>query len=247
MGSTLADEHLFTVTYASPVVLDALRWIEGDHDQAGGWASSLAVEIRRHGMWLPVATTSSTSLDPLVPFQIIDLQLDQFAQVQGIRVRAFAGGSVPTIELAELDGLLYELSAEDIDQLQQAVQYGSLDVLDDLNGDGAVSEADVLYLLTDLLNTRQGDANLDQSVDVGDLGILAANFGSAADSWANADFNADGAVDVGDLGILAANFGLPTSLTTVPEPAAALLLPLAGLLVFSKHRCIGRIEVDIAG
>jgi uncharacterized protein (DUF2141 family) len=53
-----------------------------------------------------------------------------------------------------------------------------------------------------------GDANGDGAVDVGDLGILAANYGKTSGAtWRMGDFNGDGAVDVGDLGILAANYG----------------------------------------
>jgi hypothetical protein len=52
-----------------------------------------------------------------------------------------------------------------------------------------------------------GDANGDSMVDVGDLGILAANYGGSNKSWQQGDFNSDGLVDVGDLGILAANYG----------------------------------------
>jgi hypothetical protein len=60
-----------------------------------------------------------------------------------------------------------------------------------------------------------GDANGDNKVDVGDLGILAANYGRNLQSegvvsslwWSLGDFNEDGKVDVGDLGILAANYG----------------------------------------
>jgi hypothetical protein len=43
-------------------------------------------------------------------------------------------------------------------------------------------------------------------VDVGDLGILAANYGQSGKTWAEGDFNGDGVVDVGDLGILAAHY-----------------------------------------
>jgi hypothetical protein len=53
-----------------------------------------------------------------------------------------------------------------------------------------------------------GDANEDGVVDVGDLGILAANYGKTTGvSWSSGDFNGDGIVDVGDLGILAAHYG----------------------------------------
>jgi hypothetical protein len=54
---------------------------------------------------------------------------------------------------------------------------------------------------------RPGDANGDRMVDVGDLGILAANYGGSGKSWAQGDFNGDKLVDVGDLGILAAHYG----------------------------------------
>jgi hypothetical protein len=55
-----------------------------------------------------------------------------------------------------------------------------------------------------------GDANGDGMVDVGDLGILAANYGGSG-NWAQGDFNGDGLIDVGDLGILAANYGTGSS------------------------------------
>ncbi len=45
-------------------------------------------------------------------------------------------------------------------------------------------------------------------MDVGDLGILAGNYGAVGGvGWTNADFNLDGCVDVGDLGILAGHYG----------------------------------------
>jgi hypothetical protein len=60
-----------------------------------------------------------------------------------------------------------------------------------------------------------GDANDDARVDIGDLGILAANYGrnlktegvDQVEWWNKSDFNNDGLVDVGDLGILAARYG----------------------------------------
>ena len=66
----------------------------------------------------------------------------------------------------------------------------------------------VYQLLTQAPPKIPGDANNDGKVDVGDLGILAANYGTARGAtWENGDFNSDGSVDVGDLGILAANYG----------------------------------------
>ena len=62
------------------------------------------------------------------------------------------------------------------------------------------------------MDAGPGDANSDGKVDVGDLGILAANYGTTSGAtWSRGDFNHDGKVDVGDLGILAANYGAGTS------------------------------------
>jgi hypothetical protein len=61
------------------------------------------------------------------------------------------------------------------------------------------------------LATIPGDANGDRIVDIGDLGILAANYGCSGKVWGQGDFNNDGKVDVGDLGILAANYNAESS------------------------------------
>jgi hypothetical protein len=68
---------------------------------------------------------------------------------------------------------------------------------------------------------KTGDANLDNIVDVGDLGILAANYGSLDKTWSQGDFNGDGVVDVSDLGILAANYGTHANTSTSFESASA--------------------------
>ena len=92
-----------------------------------------------------------------------------------------------------------------------------------------------------------GDANLDGTVDIKDLAILAANYRKhVTGGWTQADFNNDGVVDVQDLALLAANYrhslasnvvpaydGLDaeairalslTGVTVVPEPGAIVLL-----------------------
>jgi hypothetical protein len=75
---------------------------------------------------------------------------------------------------------------------------------------GSNSSTDVTIVQAGVVLTP-GDANGDGVVDVGDLGILAANYGGSGKSWAQGDFNGDGVVDVGDLGILAANYGTHSS------------------------------------
>jgi len=54
----------------------------------------------------------------------------------------------------------------------------------------------------------EGDADLNGSVNVGDLGALATSYGMTADArWIDGDFNYDGRVDVGDLAILTTDYG----------------------------------------
>jgi hypothetical protein len=81
-----------------------------------------------------------------------------------------------------------------------------------------------------------GDANTDGKVDVSDLGILAANYGTTAGAtWGKGDFNHDGKVDVSDLGILAANYGTGTGATLdFNKDARALGLTIDGEAASAK-------------
>jgi hypothetical protein len=88
-----------------------------------------------------------------------------------------------------------------------------------------VSATEPLYYMK-LIKTQMipGDANDDGMVDVGDLGILAANYGAATQAgFMTGDFNADNVVDVGDLGILAANYGYGSANTANFNADAAAL------------------------
>ncbi|MCD6378333.1 MAG: PEP-CTERM sorting domain-containing protein, partial [Planctomycetes bacterium] len=80
-----------------------------------------------------------------------------------------------------------------------------------------------------------GDANLDGSVDVSDLGILAGNYGGTGKSWSEGDFCGDLVVDISDLGILAGNYGSSTG-GAVPEPATLSLLLIGSLLVVVRRK-----------
>jgi hypothetical protein len=77
-----------------------------------------------------------------------------------------------------------------------------------------------------------GDATADHAVSLGDIGILAANWGLSDRTWATCDFTGDGICGLGDVGMLAGNWGWskpiggapPLGGAPVPEPAAILLL-----------------------
>jgi T5SS/PEP-CTERM-associated repeat protein len=104
--------------------------------------------------------------------------------------------------------------------------------------------------VTEVRYTLRGDATLDGTVDVGDLGALATNYGlTTGGIWAGGDFNYDGKVDVGDLGLLATNYGAslgigpaaePASTVassgSVPEPAAAALVATGLCLIRRRNR-----------
>lgn len=79
----------------------------------------------------------------------------------------------------------------------------------------SVTTSDVLVKYT-----LGGDATLDGTVDVSDLGILATNYGKpTGQTWATGDFTYDGKVDVSDLGVLATDYGLSGASSDFSLPA----------------------------
>ena len=107
--------------------------------------------------------------------------------------------------------------------------------------------------------TLKGYANLDGTVNVGDLGALATNYNiTGGMSWGNGDFIQDGTVNVADLGALATNYNnhlatgpsfgsgalsaTPLAVVaaggsaSVPEPASVGLVLLGGVSLLSRRR-----------
>jgi hypothetical protein len=69
-------------------------------------------------------------------------------------------------------------------------------------GDGQVETADDVTLVF----ANPADANIDGLVDIGDLGIMAYNYGRQDATWTECDFTFDGRVDISDLAVLASNW-----------------------------------------
>jgi hypothetical protein len=82
------------------------------------------------------------------------------------------GASSPTGDF-DRDG---QLTAADIDLL--SAQVGQADVTFDLDGDGAVAQADRVVWVRDLAESFFGDADLDGSVAFGDFVVLSAGYRS---------------------------------------------------------------------
>lgn len=137
----------------------------------------------------------------------------------------------------------HDHDATDIDLLQAAILGGSTNKLYDVNQDNLLNLADVNHLIHNLLNTEYGDLNLDGQVSIGDLTVLAENFGMPG-GWASGDQNGDGLVSIGDLTVLAEHFGFgvtgdpfafgSAAFTAIPTPAAG----WAGALLLAG--CAGR-------
>jgi MYXO-CTERM domain-containing protein len=86
-----------------------------------------------------------------------------------------------------------------------------------------------------------GDATLDDAVNIVDLGILAAHYRKTTGvDWTCGDFTLDGTVNILDLGLLAAEYRWAAPPCpcgeTVPEPAALLLLVVAGVPARRRRR-----------
>jgi hypothetical protein len=112
----------------------------------------------------------------------------------------------------------------------------------------------------EVMYTLLGDANLDGLVNGTDFNILAANFNQSIAGWDQGDFDYDGLVNAADFNDLAANFnqsasgadvsagdvsaldafaaanGLSVPTFSVPEPASAVLMVMAGLGILRRRR-----------
>ena len=115
-----------------------------------------------------------------------------------------------------------------------------------MNGDSAVTTADLNYEVQTILNTNFGDTDLDGDVDLNDLTNLAANYGQSPRGWGQGNFDPDTDVDLNDLSAMAAYYGLGEAQAfaafealNVPEPTTVVSLGLVGLRALARRRRSG--------
>jgi hypothetical protein len=109
----------------------------------------------------------------------------------------------------------------------------------DRDGDGYMDLEEYLVWIYDPNGIHHpGDVTGDNAVALGDLGIIAGNWGLTGKTWHQGDFTGDGAVGLADVGILAANWGwsgAPPSPAPVPEPGTLAILA-AGMFWAASRR-----------
>ncbi|MCB9840570.1 MAG: ADP-ribosylglycohydrolase family protein [Phycisphaeraceae bacterium] len=159
-ASSPGTPQWFAVTYSQPVEVHTVRLIEGDHfpyptrtEADGGWFVDLEIDVLQGGSWVPVAFSGAEALDPIVPYQILHLELATPVIASGIRVRGHAGGADGFVTLSELDALsapiavarqTFDLNADDSIDVHDLYDWHAAPI--DLNADRQADAADREYL-----------------------------------------------------------------------------------------------------
>ncbi|MCR9076153.1 MAG: ADP-ribosylglycohydrolase family protein, partial [bacterium] len=142
-----------TATYSTPVEVHTVRFIEGDHFDEGGWFESITASARVNGSWVPLDTALSEALDPQVPFQIIDMVLDEPVVADAIRISGIAGGSDRFITASELDAfappitrnlVTWDINNDGVVDAEDLYDFDEQPA--DINGNGDIDSADYAEL-----------------------------------------------------------------------------------------------------
>ena len=121
------------------------------------------------------------------------------------------------------DGVINDL---DIDLLTAGIRNHNLDF--DLTADHQIDDADLRFMVEEILQTHFGDSNLDGQFDTTDL-IKVFQIGEFEDglpmnsTWADGDWNGDQEFGTGDLILAFQSGGFLRAARTKDAPAAALL------------------------
>ncbi len=122
------------------------------------------------------------------------------------------------------------VDATDIDALYTEINAGNGAAEFDLDGNGKVEAADVVFLVENILGTFMGDADLDGKVDAQDLNQVGINWRATAGvGWADGDYSGDDKVDAADLNLLGINWrnGVAPAAASAPPNQRVPRAPLA--------------------
>ncbi len=173
-GALPGQPLTFSVTYDRPVLVHTIRFIEGDHfyqagagGVRGGWLTDIHPQLLVGGVWIDPAPAPAmpTTPDPSMPFQIIDWVLASPVVATGVRITGIPGGDSdggPFATIAELDALAPPAPPPTLTSFDFNAD-GQVDLIDlytlaagaalplpppgaDLDGDGAFTPADLVYL-----------------------------------------------------------------------------------------------------
>ena len=137
---------------------------------------------------------------PVVPVRFQGMDLVSSVSVE--QLLTFLGDNANPVPGNSRDDDLQQ-----INQLLAAIQAGNAAADFDFDGSGSVDQGDIEFLVENTLGTLMGDANLDGSVDAGDLNQLGLHWQSDdAVCWEDGDFNGDGTINSLDLNILGLNW-----------------------------------------
>jgi DNA-binding beta-propeller fold protein YncE len=217
-GSSIEDLHLATPSHAAPhgVAVDPFR-------QHVYWVDNGLVTVKRMdsdgGNVVELFGADSGVLQ--APWQVV---LDLRTTVPGC-----AGGQPCSPGTEE----------QRIDQISTAILTGAHVAEHDYNRDGQTTAADRDFLLSYVLNTVTGDANLNGHFNSSDLvQVLQAGFyedsfpGNAG--WGTGDWNGDREFDTADLVLALQVGGYEVDTLPVPEPRTVTLVIWAACILLRR-------------
>jgi hypothetical protein len=273
------NTHALTMNTAAPGVQSGTVSVtSASQAVAGGtFSQALTTTVLAHATpsFSPVTATSNLQLDfgvrakgldaPSAPFTIhnlahasgftADLDVDSFSSTGDIGKFATTLAAYSTQAVTSDRNFAAALDTSSTGSFSSVMTIHTSD--EDIPGATARTPLTLTLQATIALG---GDANLDGSVDVSDLGSLASNWQSPG-GWSQGDFNRDDMIDVTDLGLLAMNWqqsatdqslsqamssvGLGAA-SNVPEPigaGAALAFACAAVLPRPRRNFIRQIAL----
>ena len=220
----IASPDSYQLNNNDPLSVDSSEGLLGnDVDPEDGAIVAILLSEPVHGS-VAVAIDGSFTYTPHEGFVGVDqftYQASDFGGVSDERtvtIEVFATGDL------DRD---HDVDATDINVISAVIRANYNQSRFDLNGDGLLNLDDHRFLVTSILGTSIGDANLDGIVDTADYAAWNRSAFLANTNWSTGDFNADGVTDVSDFNLwnanrFGSNFRRATNTDRTPRAAAGL-------------------------